>query len=370
MKFQAAIVLILMCVMAGAGSPQVINSVQGKKYLVLGKSKIEVPDNSWVVGAQVDRVFRDIHSDDPKFGKKADPFRIIKDPVDLVPYMEGMLAGRLMEYAHVRVVPLTPAEAVLNEEDGRYYAYNGSQLYVFSIDPSKTEYETAEFSGDRKRAVFVDTHGFNMVVGPAIKLSGYGRINLAIACMDLPSKAQAALRLARNGISCFGPCDRFISDILGYKRIPGIKAEILGTAPVKKTASGAVIGDQPVMISLDEPIIAQTTDRGYPDQYCDTPGRYFKAMNEKYGTNLNITFITANVGETDKLVKSANEKRADVIGARVFNEEDAKCIRDWLKESQKHRVILFHSAPYSYGHDLFFEFPAQAGFGDPDPVFE
>jgi hypothetical protein len=42
---------------------------------------------------------------------------------------------------------------------------------------------------------------------------------------------------------------------------------VLGSAPVKQTESGAVIGDQPVGIYLDELIVAEYTNRtDTPDQ--------------------------------------------------------------------------------------------------------
>jgi len=43
-------------------------------------------------------------------------------------------------------------------------------------------------------------------------------------------------------------------------------------------------------------------------------------------------------------------------------------VAQWLKEDPKHRVILFHSAPYEPGYNLFFQFPKQTSFGDLNPI--
>lgn len=363
--------LILMLLFFACSTFSLSNAL-GYDYVVLGKSQIFIPDTNSVVGTQVDRVFRDIHWDDPKFGPAANPWRVIRSKDDVVPYMEGRLVGELIEYAHVKVVPLLPTEAILDPVSGRYYAKDADGgVERFEIDPSKTEYKTVEFSKNHRRAVMVDTHGFNMVAWRAVKLSKINKLDLVIACMDLPAKAKAALFLAKQDINCYGPCDRFLCDLIGWKDGVDSKATILGTAPIRKIEGGAVIGNQPIKISLYEAVIAQTTNRPYPDQYCDTPGRYFKALVEKYGLDdFRVDLVTANVGETNKLVSAARERDVWVIGARVYNEQDAEPLKEWLLADNNHRLILFHSAPYTFGYNLFFEFPNQVGFGDPSPVFK
>jgi len=49
---------------------------------------------------------------------------------------------------------------------------------------------------------------------------------------------------------------------------------------------------------------------------------------------------------------------------------DKPAIANWLKESKEHRAILFHSAAYVAGLEMFDEFPEQTSFGDLDPKFE
>jgi hypothetical protein len=111
-------------------------------------------------------------------------------------------------------------------------------------------------------------------------------IYLAVACMDLPAKADAALYLAKNGINIYAPCDRFAYCLMNYKAKFGISRTILGSAPIRQTESGAIIGDQPVTIYLDEPIVVEYTDRDTMDRYCDTPWRYFTALIVFNTTNL------------------------------------------------------------------------------------
>ena len=195
-------------------------------------------------------------------------------------------------------------------------------------------------------------------------------INLAVACMDLPAKAQAALYLAKNGINIYAPCDRMASLLLNYKKL-GINATIIGSAPVKQTESGAVIGDQPVGIYLDEPIVAEYTNRNdTSDQYCDTPWRYFNRLNQVYRLKLSLIRVYANTGEAGKVVTQAEAAKAQVIGVRVCTDEDYKPVAEWLKKDTRNRAVLLHSAAYEPGIALFKQFPKQTTFGDLDPVIE
>lgn len=213
-----------------------------------------------------------------------------------------------------------------------------------------------------------ETHGFNMIAEEAY--IHRKDIYLAVACMDLPAKAQAALYLAKNGINIYAPCDRMASLLINYKKL-GINATIIGSAPIKQTESGAVIGDQPVEIYLDEPIVAEYANRNEtPDQYCDTPWRYFNRLNQVYKLNLSLIKVIANTGEAGKVVKQAEEAKARVIGVRVCKNEDYQSVADWLKKDKRNRAVLLHSAAYEPGIALFRQFPTQTTFGDLNPVIE
>ncbi|MCK4473698.1 polysaccharide deacetylase family protein [Candidatus Parcubacteria bacterium] len=337
--------------------------------MILGLSKIELrTKDKESVGVQVDRVIRDYLWYNSAFDASVPADRIPYSSSQLVCYMEGARVIEMMEWANMSVIPLTPSIA-LKKDDGYYYGADGQGNFIFQICPSKTEYPTCEFINESNNEYIVmrDTHGFNAVAEQAYL--NKDKVDLVIACMDMPDKAKAALYLAQNGIQCYAPCDRFTNDLMNYKEKFGIGTEILGSAPIRKTNYGAVIGDQPVVISLNEPIIAQYTDRMYPDQYCDTPSRYFRELQRVYKINLSVTEVYANIGETCNLVKEAKEQNAEVIGARIFNETDYLPLKNWLEENKNHRVILFHSAAYEFGIELFRAYPGQTSFGDINPKF-
>jgi hypothetical protein len=350
-----------------SGEHPVLN--ENPTTMVIGLSKIELRTaDKEVIGVQVDRVIRDHVWYNSSFDTRVPVDRVPEDSSQVVPYMEGARTAEMMVWANVSVVPLTPGIA-LKKEDGYYYGSDGQGHFAFQICPDKAEYPTCYFviENGSEYVVMYDTHGFNAVAEQAYLKRG--EINLSIACMDMPDKAKAALYLAQNGIPCYAPCDRFANTLMNYKEELGIETEILGSAPIRQTDYGAVIGDQPVVISLNESIIAQYTDRLYSDQYCDTPSRYFRALQKVYNINLSVTEVYANVGETSNLVKEAKEQNAGVIGARIFNEADYLPLKEWLKEDKNHRAILFHSAAYNFGIKLFREFPKQTSFGDINPKF-
>ena len=157
---------------------------------------------------------------------------------------------------------------------------------------------------------------------------------------------------------------------MNYKKL-GINATIIGSAPIKQTESGAVIGDQPVGIYLDEPIVVEYTDRNdTSDQYCDTPWRYFNRLNQVYGLKLSLIKVYANTGEAGKVVTQAEAAKAQVIGVRVCRDEDYRPVAEWLKKDSRNRAVLLHSAAYEPGIALFKQFPKQTTFGDLDPIIE
>ena len=335
--------------------------------VILGRSRIIVPSRA-VVGTQVDRVIRDIAWKDSAFDSRKSALSIPSERKMIVPYMEGHLLQQLMEYADAGIVGLTPA--VGRKKGELFYADNGEGDYPFLIDESKVAYESAAFSRDGVYGFFPDTHGFSMIAGQALRVQKLSGINLAIACMDLPAKADGALYLAMHGINCYGPCDAEASILFGYRAKVGNGTTIMGTAPIRPYKNGAVIGAQEVVIDIKEPIVVQATYRGgLHDHYCNTPRRYFTALSQYSGLPLTTKEVEAYVGEAGLVVNTARETGATVIGVRVFNKQDAEPVSAWLEKSRSHRAILFHSAPYEEGYALFFRFPKQTSFGDLNPIF-
>lgn len=114
--------------------------------IIIGKSKVIIGYRS-LVGTQIDRVFRDIAWKDDRF--ESIPLGgdnlIVTDQNNLIPYMEGRLAGLLINYASAIIFGLTPSIAGLVNDPyyGEIYCgMDGDGNYVFRIDPSKLAYES------------------------------------------------------------------------------------------------------------------------------------------------------------------------------------------------------------------------------------
>jgi hypothetical protein len=338
--------------------------------VLLGVSRLVVPVGA-TVGAQVDRVVRDVAWAGSKWDERAPPDRVPESIDDLVPYMEGMLISELMRHARVRVLPLTPATARLNAQDATWYAADADGRFRFALDSSEIPHRTPRRVADDVLEI-VDTHGFNSIAA----LAARARPFLAVACMDLPSSADAALHLAERGIHVYGPADRFSYRLLGYRTYRPRAATILGSAPIRAgPGGGAVIGAQPVKIEAGETVVVQWTDKPYPYQYSDTPWRYFSELTSRLFLDLTLVRVPADAGNLASLLAKARARGASVVGVRVGKStsmeeaiRDAEALSAWLRENPLHRAVLFHSAPYEPGYKLFFDFPNQTTFGDLAPV--
>jgi hypothetical protein len=352
----------------------------GKPKVILGLSKIEL-NHSRTVGAQVNRVIRDVLCNNSPFDLRVPANRVPNNSSEVFPYAEGNRIREMMDWAGVKVLPLTPARAKKGWSDGLkaygYFAADGQGHFPFLISPSKvtappfnkTVYRPKNGSNETADLICPETHGFNMIAEQAYLHRK--DIYLAVACMDLPDKANAAFYLAQNGINIYAPCDRFAYLLMNYKEKLGTNTTILGSAPIRQTESGAVIGDQPIVINSSEPIVVEYTDReNTMDRYCDTPWRYFSRLNEVYGLNLSLVKVYANAGEAGKVVKQAEAMKAQVIGVRVCNNDDYKPVAEWLKKDPKNRAVLLHSVAYDEGNKLFKEFRRQTTFGDLSPIIE
>jgi hypothetical protein len=219
-----------------------------KTRVILGCSKVEL-NRSITVGVQVNRVIRDCLWTNSPFDVRVPADRIPENSSEVVPYAEGNRVREMMNWAGVKVFPLIPCRAKKIGSD--YFAADGEGNFPFLISLSKvisppfseTVFRPKNGSNETADLICPETHDFNMIAEQAYLHRK--DINLAVACMDLPAKAQAALYLAKNGINIYAPCDRRAYLLLNYKKL-GINATILGSAPVKQTERGAVIGDQPV----------------------------------------------------------------------------------------------------------------------------
>jgi hypothetical protein len=332
-------------------------SPQSASTIVIGTSYIKVPENATVV-TQVDRVIKDEASN---YNVNKTPGQSPTSPKQLVPWMEGARVADLMEYANVHVIPITGVP--IKKIDGNWYGPDDKGNFIFEVDPSKAGPLFSINGSDSNNKIEINTHGMNVMVPGAIKNNAF----LVVACGDLPGKAKAEMYMAARGINCYAPCDRFTANVMGYNGT-GV---ILGGEPIRpvNNGTGAIIGAQPVAINKNELIVVQTTNKTYPDQYCDTPNRYFTQIENVYNIKLNLDIVNANTNETDLIVNEAGKTGANVIGVRVETNTDKKPVEAWLKANPNHRAILFHSAAYEPGYSLFSEFPKQVTGQDPRPVF-
>jgi hypothetical protein len=332
-------------------------SPQSASTIVIGASYIKVPENATVV-TQVDRVIKDEASD---YNVNTPPGQSPTSPKQLVPWMEGARVAELMEYANVHVIPITGVP--IKKINGNWYGPDDHGNFIFEVDPSKTGPLFSINGSNSDNKIGINTHGMNVMVPGAIKNNAF----LVVACGDLPGKAKAEMYMAARGINCYAPCDRFTANVMGYNGT-GV---ILGGEPIRPiiNGTGAVIGAQPVAINKNELIIVQTTNKTYPDQYCDTPKRYFTDLEKVYNIKLNLDVVNANTNQTNLIINEAEKTGANVIGVRVETNNDKKPIEAWLKANPNHRAILFHSAAYEPGYSLFSEFPKQVTGQDPRPIF-
>ncbi len=374
MKRFAMLVGLVALVVSLVTTPGVSQSgAKAPTILILGNSKIIVPRGA-SVGTQVDRVIRDVAWVGSQWDQRVPATRVPHSPDDLVPYMEGMLVGKLMKFADVKVIPLTPGVAHYSKLDRAWYGADAEGRYRFLIDPTKLPPQ-AIMAGVYDSVKMPDTHGFNAVAALAARAHPW----VVVACMDLAAKADAALYLAERGINAYGPTDRYGYKLLGYRLRYPHAATVIGSAPIRQGPDGtAIIGGQPAEIRVDETIIVQSTEaQKYPGQYSDTPWRYFEELASRYFLPLRLVRVDVGAGELDALIGVAHLRKANVIAVRVGKStSDAEAIKDgetvaaWLRESPKHRAVLFHSVAYAPGFDLFMKFPTQTTFGDLDPVLK
>lgn len=323
----------------------------GAKALVLGESSIRL-EPGMRVGTQVDRVMRDWVSAQLKWSPADQAV-----PRPLTEYHEGALMKRMLELAEVQVFPLPGA--LVARQDDKWYALDDQGVYRFQVLEDKMRYPTTHVAGTS--GWVEDTHGISAMVPQALER----RVQLVVGCGDSGGKVKAAYRLASMGIHVFIPGDRYADELLGYDA-PGV---ILGGAPIHQVGETAVIGSQPVRVSLEETIVVQDTKKTFPMQYYDAPARYFRAL-AKY-VPLKPVFVEVDEpNQIRRVLDRAEQAKSSVVAVRVATEWEDSDLRGWLKGSKQRRAVLFHSALYPYAQPLFADFPTQVTFGDLHPRFE
>ena len=320
--------------------------------ITVGHTSIRLSDGARV-RTQVDRVTRDWLSG-VNFTHRPGDFAADR----VVPWHEGSRTLDLITYASIDVEPVWGTHA--RRIGDRWFTADADGTFRFEITADKVYgYPTNLFLDDRN--VWInDTHGISALAWDATDA------DLVIGCGDHPGKADAAYDLARRGVNVYMPTDRYLYMLMGTKT-PGA---VLGSAPIRDTDEGAVLGDQPVMFRVDEPIVVSNTTRGYPLQYYDTPFRYFNALASYANVEFDLTAVDIpEYGKAGVVVERARELGAKLIGIRVATLEEHDSVAGWLGEDRENRAILFHTAVYPDGYRLFREFPDQTSFGDIHPEF-
>jgi hypothetical protein len=321
--------------------------------IILGKSSIKI-DKSSIIKVQVDRVTRDWLQ---AFNIKNSPSNFSLE--HLTTWHEGQKIRELVNLTGAKVIPVTGTLAKRFKND--WFAPDAKGVFRFLISEDKVLHFPSTIVIDDQTAIINDTHGISAIAWDALDA------DLVIGCGDAPGKMDAAYYLADTGVNVYVPTDRFLGTLIGTRT----EGKIIGSAPVKKTKDGAVIGDQIVAFEFDEPIIVSNSSGGYPLKYYDTPYRYFKELEKYIGKPMNIILVDVlEYGKANIVVDEARKIVAKLIGIRVKSKEEYDAVYTWLKEDKGNRAILFHTAVYPDGYKLFYEFPEQTSFGDIYPEFE
>ena len=338
---------------------------QGTKSIVFGNTSFLIPNES-VIMTQVDRVYRDWlggqMNQSPFDGGLLLTFseRFSYDEDELRSDIGWHEGGRLSFLNKYGIKPKTAVGTLAaRNKEGRWFAANENGTFMFEVPLDKILYPTTRFLRE-DLAVLVDTHGTNMLVEQTLR-SNY---SFVLSDCDHPGKVKAALYLSEMGVhvACFP--DRFVFLALGHG------ASLVGSPPIRSTLDGVVVGGQPVLVSVDEPIVVMDANiTRYAIWYYQTPKQYFSNLSSFI--DLNIHYISIdNFDEMEKVVEKARGIDSHVVAVRVFRKSDYEAVRNWLLENKINRAILFHSTSYPYGFLLSQEFSARVGFDDPNTIFK
>lgn len=340
----------------GPGAKDAPEPIQYKKYgppakefrkIIIGRSAIRVKKNA-KIKTQVDRVTRDWLL---TYNVTRSPWAFSEE--DIATWHEGEKIKELVDMTGAKAFPVWGTRVKRFGE--RWFAPDANGVFRFELSEDKViNYPTTIVIDDRT-AIINDTHGISAIAWDSLDA------DLVVGCGDHPGKMNAAYYLADRGVNVYVPTDRFLGTLIGTRT----KGTIVGSAPIKKTAEGAIIGDQAIAIDVNEPIVLSNTKGHYPLQYYDTPYRYFKDLERYIGKSMNIIAVDVReYGKASVVVDEARKAGAKVIGIRVWGKNEHDAVYSWLREDRDHRAVLFHSAVYPEGYKLFFEFPQQTSFGD------
>lgn len=315
--------------------------------MIIGRSAIRLKKNA-VIKTQADRVTRDWLS---AYHLNNAPWHF--QDGNTVPWHEGEKIQELRAYSNPKVEIVWGT--MVKKFGNSWYAPDAKGVYRFMLIDDKVLNYPTNLVVDDRTVIINDTHGISALAWDSIGA------DLVIGCGDHEGKIEAAYYLAQNGVNVYMPTDKELYRLIGSRT----KGMIIGSAPIKKTADGTVIGDQAIAIRIDEPIVVSRSDGRYPLHYYETPFSYFTALEHFTGKALNIIpVIVREADRADNVVAEARRIGAKIIGIRVWGKTEHDAVYAWLKEDKARRAVLFHSAVYPEGYRLFSEFPEQTSFGD------
>ena len=332
--------------------------------IVIGETSISLDPGDRVL-TQADRVRRDwlgLQLNESLFGGQiltTFSERLWYDAAELRADIGWHEGGRMNELAGAGIMPVVAYGTLAARLRDRWFASDENGVFRFEVPLDKVMYPTTRFLRD-DLAVLMDTHGVNMLVEQAIR----NNVDAVLSDCDHPGKVKAAAYLSARGIrvACF-------PDKYGYLAL-GHNLSLVGSPPLKHVGERIVLGNQPIEILLNETIVVMNaTDQPYALWYYQTPANYFSALQDAL-PSLRVAYVQVDdFNQMSRVVARAQQLKADVIAARVFNSNDYDALKHWLSASPKHRALLFHSASYPYGYLMLKEFPGQTSFDDPNPRF-
>ncbi|MFH1066270.1 MAG: hypothetical protein V1734_07205 [Nanoarchaeota archaeon] len=277
------------------------------------------------------------------------------------PYSEQILDSNEGKIANgLKAIGLTQIAAsgtLAKEMNGRWYASNEENIFMFEIPVSVIEQPTTRFIKP-DIAIIADTKGMATIARQAMEKEA----TAVLGSCDSLGDVKAAKYLADKGVKVICSSDRMLSMLIG------MNANIV-SSDFKIEEDKAVFGDRRLKISRYEPLVVMDY-AGKKDSLLgySAPAMYFGEL-EKRGAKMNYFIIEVDdAGQMDKVLKKAMEKKASVIAVRIYNEEDYNELKEWLEDQNDRKAILFDSETSEFGYKIAREFRSQVFFEDVNPT--
>jgi len=332
--------------------------------ILIGNTSIEVTADSNVV-TQVERVYRDW------LGQQLlqDPFRgeVLVVFSERLSYNESSLredigwheGGRVRDLKRVvGKMPLPVTGTLAAQKDGRWYAVDDKGVFQFEIPLDKISYPHTRFL-TKDIAMIIDTHGLNMLVEQSIRK----KAEVVVSDCDFPGKAKAAKYLSDRGVEIVCFPDRFVYQALGHD------LKLVGSPVWRAENKRVVYGGAPIELRKGQIVVVSSVKdyENYGLMYYDAPSRYFSEINKTFPLKL-ISVGLDDFSQLQRVFDEAEKLGGNVVGARIFSQDDYEAAKVWLEGDGNNKIVLFHSTMYPYGIVLMEEFEGQVSFNDPNPV--